>query len=41
MWNLKKQDTGVPAVVLWVKNPTAVVWVTVEAEVQSLTWLSG
>lgn len=32
---------GLTAIAQWVKNPTAVVWVTVEAEVQSLTWLSG
>ena len=35
---VKNVDSGVPAVAQWVKNPTTVAWVTVEAWVQSPTW---
>ena len=32
---------GVPAVMLWIKNPTAVAWVAAEVCVQFLAWHSG
>ena len=32
---------GVPTVVQWVMNPTAMTWVAVEVHVQSLAWCSG
>ena len=32
---------GVPTVLQWVKDPTAVVWVTAEVLVQSPDWSSG
>ena len=34
-------DSGVPAVVQWIKNPTAATWVSVEVQVWSLVWHSG
>ena len=34
---VKNVDSRVPAVAQWVKNPTTVAWVTVEAWVQSPT----
>ena len=34
---LKIANIRVPAVAQWVKNPTAVAWVTAEAQVQCLT----
>ena len=36
----KHVSTGVPAMVQWVKNPTAAAWVTAEVRVQSLGWRS-
>ena len=35
------RNVGVPTVVLWVKNQTALDWVSAEAWVQSPTWSSG
>ena len=36
-----KENPGVPTVVQWIKNLTAVAQVAVEAWVQSLAWHSG
>ena len=37
----RKQEIEVVAVAQWVKNPTAVAWVTVEVQVHSLAQSSG
>ena len=39
--SIKNEIRGVPAVVQWVKNPTAAAWATAEAWVQSPAWCSG
>ena len=36
-----KKSTGVPVVVQWVKNPTAVALVALKAWIQSEAWCSG
>ena len=42
VWSfLKKLKIGVPTMVQWVKNPTAVAWVTVEAQVRPPALCSG
>ena len=38
---IQRLKKGVPTVAQWVKNPTEVAWVAVEAQVQSLAWCSG
>ena len=40
-WSQKKTKTGAPTVVQWVKHPTAVAWVAVQARGQSLAQGSG
>ena len=41
MTKKKKVPVGVPVVVHWVKNLTAVTWVTVEVWDPSLAWYNG
>ena len=38
---LVKQKAGVPTVAQWIKNQTAVAWITAEAQGQSPAWYSG
>ena len=39
-YNLYQYQIRVPTMAQWVKNPTVVVWITVEVWVQSLAWCS-
>ena len=41
VYTYEKESTGVPAVVQWIKDPTATAWVAEEVQVQSLAQCSG